>query len=231
MRFSPFVANLWNDPLGPSDGVVSLDSVVETELVETSVAKSTPTSPPANPAVRLSVSGLLGGLTSIDSLLSEGWLRRADEACFYLYSCGYSDSHGARRQFMAVLGVSEDNTQDTSITEGTPDLLRRLEPCVAFSDAEGFESLLMPVGLPVARATTRDGNHHRLWPIHQRGLWDAFESIALPIDAEDCRSVTGGGATVGSSPDTSSSVSRLVALAPRSDAPPPFAVGMLVLPS
>ena len=162
-----FEALLWNDPNGPEDGVVQLDSVVHTDDTQEPAPISTR-------AIQL-------GNTNIGELISQGFLVGAPEPSMYLYSSGFRDAQGRAKQASAVLALANNTPNQPKSAANTlaiEALANLIEPIPVPVEAEGFESLLQPIGLPIARATTEDGTHHRLWPINQAGVRQTISEAA-----------------------------------------------------
>lgn len=160
--FRPFTALRYDDP-ELTEGVLDLDSVI-------ALASETH-SPPSAGVPRFWAGHLVTGTDTsaqteaqvdarVDEWIASGRLVLDPEPAFYLHRMGYTDSDGNRRQVSAAVGL---------VGDGPLDRLQSL-PQVRFIDAPGFSELLIPSGMPLARATDSTGRHHRLWAISQAGV-------------------------------------------------------------
>lgn len=108
-----------------------------------------------------------------------------DEPRFYIYRMGFTDEKGKVRQTSGVFGVldlqdekqvlpheqttAKDVTDRLSLLQNTR---HNLSPIWALCNVEGFAEVLQTPGMPLLRATTPDGVHHRLWRVDQPALVD-----------------------------------------------------------
>ena len=142
----PFRALLFDDPSPDAgDGVVDVSG-------------------PARPGGELDPSRLADPATGAATMalwLASGLLARAEEPALYLYRIGRTDADGRKRQRNGVVGVLDHTGARSAGVEVAPHPLT--------IDAPGFAHLVAPAGVPLVRATTPDGCHHRLWALREHG--------------------------------------------------------------
>ncbi len=192
MKFRPFRAIHFDDPDSGAQGVLDLSDVI-----------AVPGELGTNPLGYFDVRNLLSAGEAPSHWhrwMNNGVLKVADSAALYIYRIGYCNSAGMPSQLNGVVGVTRDHpagavgpdidSEVNPMTVEAPDtpfpLPAALRMHVHICAPCGLGELLVPGGLPMARATDRYGNHHRVWPIHQAGIIDILtEAVdaALPDNA------------------------------------------------
>lgn len=112
----------------------------------------------------------------IDSWSSTGVLAQEDKPCIYGFRSGWKSRDGVPHIGGGFIGQgfrTDDPKNDlapSAVTGPEDDLLALLSACV---------------DMPVAKVTSPEGTHSRLWPIHQQGFIDTVQRLyQLRLDAE-----------------------------------------------
>jgi hypothetical protein len=165
----PFHGVFYDDPSPDAgDGVIDLSDVIAPHPLQ----EWAPAENPYNARHLLKPDG-----RDLWSLWTgHGVLRRSETPALYLYRAGWIDQDGARAQGAGVIGVSD--ALQTNWDE-------QLMPSVLSLQNPEFSELLVPEGVPLARAGTANGEHYRIWAITQAGVIKTIQEVAAPALASD----------------------------------------------
>jgi hypothetical protein len=163
--FEPFRGLLFSDPHATDEGVMELDDVIA-PLAARDDASLRQTLQTRNV---FNIAALFERPEAVEGWKSEGWLEQGAQPALYLYRIGFTDAEHQPRQWSGVFGRVSGQREGEETVQLVPDLIE--------VRAEGFSELLVPLGMPLARATDGQGSHHRLWPLTQGGV------VALIADA------------------------------------------------
>lgn len=158
MRLEAFSALVYDDPTSDEEGVIDLSSVIATANTDEYRSR------------KYNVAQLLETPELAAQWLTDGWLTILEAPAMYVYKIGRRDINGDPVQWTGVFGCI-----------GKPSALS-IEPKLVPVMAESFSDLLVPSGMPIARASDEAGNHHRIWPIDQFGALDLIADAVGDLD-------------------------------------------------
>lgn len=162
LRFRPFTALRYDDPeqegAGSDAGVLDLTPVIAPRSVLTDAADRQ-----RHCALsRFNVTHLLETDAPWAAWLQEGLLCIDEIPAFYAVRIGGQGPDGERRQSEGVFGLIVPAGGDDAPNRASADFLPFAIDAPGISDLFGG-------GLPLARGTSRDGTHHRMWALTQPG--------------------------------------------------------------